>query len=79
MGFLYRLAVLIILAVFVGSIVGALHSGRLVVSVPLDSTTWIVGIAEVIIASTMLVTGAVEGSSFLLNGGRNTIRASMPC
>jgi len=42
MGFLYRLVLLAIMALLVGSVIGALHSGRLIVSLSVDSATLIV-------------------------------------
>jgi ABC-type antimicrobial peptide transport system permease subunit len=73
MGFFTRLVFLGIIGFLVGLLLGAVNSGRLVVPVSADTVTVIVGIAEVIVAVTLMFSVAIEGSTFLWKGEQNTM------
>lgn len=63
---IYRLLILAILVFFVGSILGALQSGRLVVFLSADIATITIAVAETIVAVVLLMSVVIEGSSFFL-------------
>ncbi|MGA2460404.1 MAG: hypothetical protein ABSF82_03180 [Candidatus Bathyarchaeia archaeon] len=61
---LYLLLVLGILAFFVGSVLGALSSGRLVLSQSIEWATGIVAIAESVMAFAIFVSATLDGTIF---------------
>jgi hypothetical protein len=65
------------LAFLVGSIAGALQSGKLILTISADYATVIVAIAETIVAILLLPTAATEVSAFLWKKKDNTMNVSM--
>lgn len=73
MGFFNRLLFLGITGFLVGMLLWAVNSGRFAVPVSADTVTVIVGIAELIVAITLMFSVAIEGSTFLWKGEQNTM------